>query len=45
MTLKKVTQSKYFINNCQLKNVTYYKDLGIIVDNNLLFNTNIDYIC
>ena len=29
MTLGKVTPSKYFINNIQLENVTFYKDLGI----------------
>ena len=38
MTLGKVTPSKYFINNIQLENVTFYKDLGIIFENNLLFN-------
>ena len=45
MTLGKVTSSKYFINNIQLENVTIYKDLGIIFENNLLFNKYIDYIC
>ena len=45
MTLGKVTPSKYFINNIQLENVTFYKDLGIIFENNLLFNKHIDYIC
>ena len=35
----------YFINNIQLENVTFYKDLGIIFENNLLFNKHIDYIC
>ena len=44
MTLGKVTPSKYFINNIQLENVTFYKDLGIIFENNLLFNKHIDYI-
>ena len=29
--------STYFINNIQLENVTFYKDLGIIFENNLLF--------
>ena len=37
--------STYFINNIQLENVTFYKDLGIIFENNLLFNKHIDYIC
>ena len=37
--------SKYVINNIQLENVTFYKDLGIIFENNLLFNKHIDYIC
>ena len=45
MTLGKVTPSKYFINNIQLENVTFYKDLRIIFENNLLFNKHIDYIC
>ena len=36
MTLGKVTPSKYVINNIQLENVTFYKDLGIIFENNLL---------
>ena len=36
--LGKVTPSKYFINNIQLENVTFYKDLGKIFENNLLFN-------
>ena len=45
MTLGKVTPSKYFINNIKLENVTFYKDLGIIFENNLLFNKHIDYIC
>ena len=45
MTLGKVTPSTYFINNIQLENVTFYKDLGIIFENNLLFNKHIDYIC
>ena len=45
MTLGKVTPSKYFINNIQLENDTFYKDLGIIYENNLLFNKHIDYIC
>ena len=47
MTLGKVTPPKYFINNIQLENVTFYKDLGIIFENNLLFNIykHIDYIC
>ena len=44
MTLGKVTPSTYFINNIQLENVTFYKDLGIIFENNLLFNKHIDYI-
>ena len=34
--LGKVTPYKYFINNIQLENVTFYKDLGIIFENNLL---------
>ena len=37
MTLWKVTPSKYFINNIQLENVTFYKYLGIIFENNILF--------
>ena len=45
MTLGKVTPSKYFINNIQLEHVTFYKDLGIIFENNLLFNKPIDNIC
>ena len=45
MTLGKVNPSKYFINNIQLENVTFYKYLGIIFENNLLFNKHIDYIC
>ena len=45
MTLGKVTPSTYFINNIQLENVTFYKDLGIKFENNLLFNKHIDYIC
>ena len=45
MTLGKVTPSTYFINNIQLENVSFYKDLGIIFENNLLFNKHIDYIC
>ena len=45
MTLGKVTPSKYFINNIKLENVTFYIDLGIIFENNLLFNKHIDYIC
>ena len=45
MTLGKVTPLQYFINNIQLGNVTFYKDLGIIFENNLLFNKHIDYIC
>ena len=45
MTLGKVTPSTYFINNIQLENVTFYKDLGIIFENKLLFNIRIDYIC
>ena len=45
MTLGKVTQSKYFINNILLEIITFYKDLGIIFENNLLFNKHIDYIC
>ena len=41
ITLGKVTPLKYFINNIQLENVTFfYKDLGIIFENNI-----IDYIC
>ena len=43
--LGKVTPLQYFINNIQLENVTFYKDLGIIFENNLLFNKHIDYIC
>ena len=43
MTLGKVTPSKYIINNNQLENVIFYKDLGIIFENNLLFNKHIDY--
>ena len=38
MTLGKVTPSKYFINNIQLEYVTFYKYLGKIFENNLLFN-------
>ena len=38
-------EGKYFINNIKLENVTFYKDLGIIFENNLLFNKHIDYIC
>ena len=45
MTLGKVTQSKYVINNILLEIITFYKDLGIIFENNLLFNKHIDYIC
>ena len=45
MTLGKVTPSIYFINNIQLENVTFYKDLGIIFENNLLCTKHIDYIC
>ena len=49
MTLGKVSLSNYFINNIQLENVTFYKYLGIIFENNLLFNKHmfiyIDYIC
>ena len=45
MTLGKVTPSKYFINNIQLENITFYKDLGILFENNILFNIYIDYIC
>ena len=45
MTLGYVTPSKYFINNIQLENFTFYIDLGIIFENNLLFNIHIDYIC
>ena len=45
MNLGKVTPSKYFINNIQLENVTFYKDLGIIFENNLLSNKHIGYIC
>ena len=45
MTLGKVTPSIYFINNIQLENVNFFKDLGIIFENNLLFNKHIDYIC
>ena len=44
MTLWNVTPSTYFINNIQLENVTFYKDLGIIFENNLLFNKYFDYI-
>ena len=33
MTLWKVTQSKYFINNIKLENVIFYKDLRIIFEN------------
>ena len=45
MTLRKVTPSKYFINNIQLENVNLYKDLGIIFEISLLFNKHIDYLC
>ena len=45
MNLGKVTPSAYFINNIQLENVSFYKDLGTIFKNNLLFNKHIDYIC
>ena len=41
----KVIPSKYFINNIQIENVTLYKYLGIIFENNLLFNKHIYYIC
>ena len=44
MTLGKFTPPKYFINYIQLENFTFYKDLGIIFENNLLFNKHIDYI-
>ena len=36
MTLGKFTPSKYS-NNIPLENVTFYIDLGIIIENNLLF--------
>ena len=29
----------------KLENVTFYKDLGIIFENNILFKKHIDYIC
>ena len=49
MTLWKVTPHIYiyfyFINNIQLEYVHFYKYLGIIFENSLLFNKNIDYIC
>ena len=45
MTLGKVTPSKYFINNIQLENVIFYKDLEITFENNFVFNKHIDYIC
>ena len=32
------TNKIYFINDIQLENVTFYKDLGIIFENNLLYN-------
>ena len=35
MTLVKVTPSKYFINNIQLENIIFYKDLGILFENTL----------
>ena len=44
MTLGKVTPSKYVINNIQLENVNFYKYLGIIFENNILFNKHINYI-
>ena len=44
MTLGKVTPSKYFINNIQLENVTFYKDLEIIFENNLLINILIIFV-
>ena len=43
--LGKVTPSKYFIINIQLENVTFYKDVGILFENNLFINKHIDYIC
>ena len=45
MNVGKVTPSKYFINNIQLENVIFYKYLGIIFNNKMLFNKHIDYIC
>ena len=33
MTLGKITPSKYFINNIQLENINFYKDLGKIFEN------------
>ena len=45
MILGKVTPSKYFINNIPLENVIFYKYLGIIFENDILFNKHIDYIC
>ena len=44
-TLGNVTPSNYFINNIQLDGLLFYKDLGIIFKNNLLFNKYIGYIC
>ena len=40
---REVTPSKYFLNNIQLENVTFYKDLGIIFENNLLYKIYILY--
>ena len=45
MTIGNITSSTYFINNIQLENVTFYEDLGIIFENNLLLYRLIDYIC
>ena len=44
MTLGKVTPPTYFINNIQFENVTFYKDLGMIFENNFLFYKHIDII-
>ena len=44
MIVGKITSYDYFINNIQLENVNFYKYLGIIFVNSLLFNKSID-IC
>ena len=43
---REITQSSYFINNIIFSlNITFYKDLVIMFENNLIFNKNIGYIC
>ena len=39
-----ITPSQYFINNIQLENITFYKYLGIIFENNHLINILIIYV-